>query len=205
MKYRKPSSPAQPARKGQRQAAAIDEDIAEEDEDSPIAAERVAWIEGAMPSYLETLSLVAENLSFKRYPNILKETIECILPIITLNRDRICTAALKIVQQFCNPLHGEAIQTVHYVFSYILPYLALDPSDKDMGNKDVIALKDISFDLVSQFMQEFGEAILPLLRGLIENLCIDVMDRAEFRQRTAQTALDLLHLVPEEHQKGISH
>ena len=212
MKYRKSSSSASSSqssqnasKKGRRQPSPVEEEAAEENEISPIEAEQITWIERAMPNYLDTLSLVAENLSFKRYPAILKETIECMLPVMSFNRDRVCTETLRIVQEFCNPLHGEATQTVLYVFSYVLPYLTLDPTnEKDLNNKDLVALKDISYDLVRNFMDNFGEAILPLLKRLIQHLCTEVVDRAEFRQRTAQTALDLLQLVPEQHQQGIT-
>lgn len=205
MKYHKSTTPSSQGSKKKKKAAAPlePEDDVEEEEDSPIDMDTIKFVENNMSSYLETVSLVAQHLSFKRYPSVLKETIECMLPIISLNRGKVCMEALGIVQQFCDPLHGDAVQTVHYVFTHILPYLSLDPSEKDLNNKDVVALKDISFDLVRSFIDKFGETIYSLVKGLIQHVCIDVVDRAEYRQRTAQTALDLLELVPLDHQKGI--
>ena len=81
--------------------------------------------------------------------------------------------------------------------------MVLDPSEKDLNNKNLMALKDISFSLVSNFISKFGEVIYPLVHGLIKHVCVEVVDRAEYRQKTAQTALDLLQLIPEEHQQGI--
>ena len=79
----------------------------------------------------------------------------------------------------------------------------MDRSEKDLNNREVLALRDISFNLVRNFVHKFGEPIFPILKGLIQHLCLDVVDRAEFRTRTAQTAIDLLNLVPEERQKGM--
>jgi hypothetical protein len=45
------------------------------------------------------------------------------LSIISLDRGAVSLKALEIVQNFCNPLHGDAVQTVHHVFVHILPYL----------------------------------------------------------------------------------
>ena len=200
-KYRKTSAPA-PTRKGQRQAVLeIEED---DDEESPIGMADIENIEEAVSNYLESVLLVAKNLSFRRYPNILKETIECLLPILSQNRASVSDKALKVLQYFCDPLHGDSIQTIHFVFVHILPFLALDPNDKDLNNKDLVVLKDISFNVVDKFIFKFGESIFPLVKGLIQNVCMDVVDRAEYRQRTAQTALDLMMLVPLEHQQSIN-
>ena len=155
-----------------------------------------------MVTFLDCLSLVAQKLSLRRYPNILKETIESMLPLISLGLGSISVQALETVQCFCNPLHGDAIQTVHYIFLHILPYLALDPNEKDLNNKELIALRDISFRLVRSFICKFGASIYSLVKGLVQHVCIDVVDRAEYRQKTAQTALDLLSLLPEDHQKS---
>ena len=163
----------------------------------------ISIIEKKMTGFLDCVSQVAQKLSFRRYPNILKETIESMLPIISLGLGSISVQALEIVQFFCNPLHGDAIQTVHYIFLHILPYLALDPNEKDLNNKELITLKDISFRLVKSFICKFGPSIYSLVQGLIQHVCIDVVDRAEYRQKTAQTALDLLDLLPEDHQKSI--
>lgn len=199
-KYQKKSTHT-PLKKGKRQAVAVAE---EENEDAPIGNEEIETIENAMPGFMKALTLVAQHLSFKRYPNILKETVESMLPVISLNKESVSLKALEIVQHFCQPLHGDAVQTVHHVFVHILPYLALDPSEKDLHNRNLIALKDVSFSLVRSFISKFGEVIYPLVQGLIKHVCLDVVDRAEYRQKTAQTALDLLQLIPVEHQQGNS-
>jgi hypothetical protein len=79
----------------------------------------------------------------------------------------------------------------------------LNPSEKDLNIKNLVALKDISFNLVNSFISKFGEIIYPLVHGLIKHVCVEVVDRAEYRHKTAQTALDLLQLIPEEHRQGI--
>lgn len=200
-KYQKTNTPT-PAKKGHKHQQASSE-IDEDDEEVPIAAADFSAIEAAMSRYLDALFLVAQHLSFRRYPNVLKETVECMLPMVGLNRGRISLKGLEIIQNFCNPLHGDAVQTVHHVFVHILPYLSLDPTDKDVNNKNLNALKDVSFNLVRSFISKFGEVIYPLVEGLIKHICVDVVDRAEYRQKTAQTALDLLQLIPIEHQQGI--
>ena len=199
-KYRRTTTAA-PAKKGQRHQVILDVEE-EEDEESPISLADIDKLEEAVSNLMEAVSLVAKHLSFKRFPNTLKETIECILPILSQSRGSMSSKSLKILQRFCNPLHGDSIQTIHFVFAHILPFLALDPNDKDLNNKDLVVLKDISFNVVERFIDKFGDKILPLVKGLIRNVCMDVVDRAEYRQRTAQTALDLMNLVPPEHQQG---
>lgn len=196
----KNATQSQQAKKGQRQPAV---EVEDNEEDPPLCAEEIASIEKAISSYLDALLLVPQHLSLKRYPTILKETVECILPVINLDKGRVSLKALEIVQNFCNPLHGDAVQTVHHVFVHILPHLTLDPTDKDLNNKNLMALKEISFKLVSTFIVKFGAVIYPLLQGVIKHICTEVVDKAEYRQKTAQTALDLLQLIPTEHQLGI--
>ncbi|KAI9554187.1 hypothetical protein GHT06_019459 [Daphnia sinensis] len=191
---------SQQGKKGQRQPAVEVEDNVE---DTPLGAEEIASVEKAISSYLDALLLVPQHLSLKRYPTILKETVECILPVISLDKGRVSLKALEVVQNFCNPLHGDAVQTVHHVFVHILPHLTLDPSDKDLNNRNVMALKEISFKLVSTFISKFGAVTYPLLQGVIKYICTEVVDKSEYRQKTAQTALDLLQLIPAEHQQGI--
>ena len=207
-KYQQKSAlQSQQARKGQhnnKQTQPIAE-FEEEEGEAPIGPEEITAIEKAMSSFLDVLFLVAQHLSFKRYPNILKETIECILPIISLDRGAVSSKALEIVQNFCNPLHGDAVQTVHYVFVHILPYLVLDSSEKDLNNKNFVAFKEISLNLIKSFISKFGETIYPLVHGLIKHVCVEVVDRAEYRQKTAQTALDLLQLIPKEHRQGMNY
>ena len=198
-KYRKHDPPS--SKKGQKQS--LPEEDGDEEGAHCISEAEIAAIDNYTSKYLDTLALVSQHLSFKRYPNVLKDTIESMLPLISLGKGQISLKALEVIQQFCNPLHGDAIQTVHYVFAHLLPYLALDRSEKDLNNREVLALRDISFNLVRNFVHKFGEPIFPILKGLIQHLCLDVVDRAEFRTRTAQTAMDLLNLVPEERQKGM--
>lgn len=201
-KYRKITTTAPAVKKGQKHHVVLDVDE-EEDEESPISFADIEKLEEAVSNLMEAVSMVAKHLSFKRFPNTLKETIECILPILSQSRGSMSSKSLKILQRFCSPLHGDSIQTIHFVFAHILPFLALDPNDKDLNNKDLVLLKDISFNVVERFIDKFGDKILPLVKGLIQNVCMDVVDRAEYRQRTAQTALDLMNLVPNEHQQGI--
>lgn len=72
---------SQQEKKGHRQPTVEVEDY---DEETPIGANEIAVIEKAMSSYLDALLLVPQHLSFKRYPTILKETVECILPLVGL-------------------------------------------------------------------------------------------------------------------------
>lgn len=170
---------------------------------SSISEKEAAAIERHICAYLKSVELVSRYLSFKRYPNILKESIETMLPVISLGKGPISLKALEIIQQFCNPLHGDAIQTVHYIFIHLLPYLSLDPEDaRNLNDRELLALKEISFNLVRNFAQKFADQIYPLIEGLIQHLCLIVVDRAEYRQRTAQTVCDLLNLVPADNQKG---
>ena len=167
-----------------------------------MTAAEAAAVESHMPGFLNTLKLVSQYLSFRRYPKVLRETIVSMLPMIGQGKGPISLKALEIIQQFCNPLHGDATQTVHYIFAHLLPYLALDPAEKDLNNSEVLNLKEVSFNLVKNFIGKFGEPIYPLVKGLIQHLCLEVVDRAEYRQRTAQTTLDLLSLVTENHSRG---
>ena len=106
-----------------------------EEEGHHLSDKEIAAIEKKMDIFLDCLSLVAQKLSFKRYPGILKETIESMLPLISLAAGSVSVKALETIQCFCNPLHGDADQTVHYVFLHNLSYLALDPNEKDLNVK----------------------------------------------------------------------
>lgn len=175
----------------------------EEEEESAIADEDFSLIEKLMPVYLKSLLLVSEHLSFKRYPNNLRETVEGILPLIRLGRGPCSLKALEVVQNFCSLLHGDTAQAVHHVFIHLLPYLIMDPNQREcLSNRDLVALKDTCFNLVQCFVTKFGETVYPLVKGLIKYVCFEVVDKAEFRQKTAQTALDILDLIPEAQRGG---
>lgn len=186
----------------QRNKQLASQEVEVEDE-SVVGEEEFSLIEKLMPVYLSALLLVSEHLSFKRYPNILRETVGGILPLISLDQGPCSLRALEVVQNFCSPIHGDAVQTVHHVFIHILPYLIMDPSQKNLSNKNLVALKDTSFNLVQSFVNKFGETVYPLVKGLIKYVCFEVVDKAEFRQKTACTALDILDLLPESQHHGM--
>ena len=115
-KYVQKSAPqSQQAKRGHKQTQFVAE-IEEDDGEAPIGPEEIVAIEKALLSFLDTLFLVAQHLSFKRYPNILKETVECILPIISLDRGAVSLKALEIVllqRVICSIFHSGCI-TFHY-------------------------------------------------------------------------------------------
>ena len=190
--------------KQQTQMFGEDED-GDEAAPKPVSEKEAAAMERHVSAYMKSVDLVSKYLSLKRYPNILRESIETMLPVMSLARGPVSVKALEIMQQFCNPLHGDASQTVHYIFVHLVPYLSLDPDEKNLADRQLLALKEVSLNLVRNFSDKFKGAdhMYPLIRGLIQHLCLAVVDRAEHRQRTAQTVVgDLLNLVPADKQQG---
>ena len=175
----------------------------EEELDDHISITEVRNFEELLNDFLPSLDLVSKFLSLVRYPTTLKDTIATMLPVVIHSQGSASKKALAVVEQFCDPKHGEALKTVECIFIYLLPLLALSPAEKDLSNRDIIAMKDMSFNLVVTFADKFADSIYPLLKGLIQHLCEDVVDKVDQRQRTAQTAFDLMNLVSAGSQKGI--
>ncbi|KAL4597439.1 condensin-2 complex subunit D3, partial [Arapaima gigas] len=106
---------------------------------------------------------------------------------------------LKLI---CSPKLGEGNEAVRHVFHRLL-YVILMRSEGHshrpiplVPTRAVLAAKDQAIQFVSHIVDELKETVLPTLRILIQHICAQTVDKAEYRSSGAQAVVQLLSKMP---------
>ncbi|KAJ8398976.1 hypothetical protein AAFF_G00416430 [Aldrovandia affinis] len=102
----------------------------------------------------------------------------------------------------CSPKHGEGSETVRKVFHRLL-HVILMMSDGHCSKPSllvptqaVLACRQRAIRFVSHIIDELKETTLPALRILLQHICVQIADKAEYRTNGAQAIVELLSKMP---------
>ncbi|XP_064207133.1 condensin-2 complex subunit D3 isoform X1 [Anguilla rostrata] len=102
----------------------------------------------------------------------------------------------------CSPKHGEGSESVRQVFHRLL-YVILMMSNEDCAKPSLLAAtqanqasREQAIQFVSHIVDELKETALPILRILLQHICVQMVDKAEYRTSGAQTVVKLLAKMP---------
>uniref|UniRef100_A0A8C9T0G2 Condensin-2 complex subunit D3 n=1 Tax=Scleropages formosus TaxID=113540 RepID=A0A8C9T0G2_SCLFO len=102
----------------------------------------------------------------------------------------------------CSPKHGEGNETVQQVFHRLLYVILMMNGENSsrptplVPTQAVLAAKGRAVRFVSHIVDELKEAVLPTLRILLQHICAQTVDKAEYRSSGAQAVLQLLAKMP---------
>ncbi|KAJ8347580.1 hypothetical protein SKAU_G00261690 [Synaphobranchus kaupii] len=102
----------------------------------------------------------------------------------------------------CSPKHGEGSESVRQVFHRLL-YVILMMTNENCAKPSllvptqaVLASRDQAIRFVGHIVDELKETVLPVLRILLQHVCFQMVDKAEYRTNGAQAMVKLLAKMP---------
>ncbi|KAG7483568.1 hypothetical protein MATL_G00039750 [Megalops atlanticus] len=110
--------------------------------------------------------------------------------------------AYQGLKLLCSPKHGNENEAMRQVLHRLL-YIILMMSDGDCASPSllvpspaVLASRDQAIRFVSHIVDELKESTLPILRILLQHICVQMVDRVEYRTSGAQAVVKLLAKMP---------
>ncbi|XP_048417970.1 condensin-2 complex subunit D3 isoform X2 [Stegostoma tigrinum] len=103
----------------------------------------------------------------------------------------------------CSPNHGDVNKTLRWLFQRLLSTIILVGGEEGskscvllgVGQK-VITARDQAIKFISYIVDQVEETALPVLRVLLQHICIKVPDKVEYRTHGAQAVVKLLTKLP---------
>uniref|UniRef100_A0A8C3K2G9 Condensin-2 complex subunit D3 n=1 Tax=Calidris pygmaea TaxID=425635 RepID=A0A8C3K2G9_9CHAR len=102
----------------------------------------------------------------------------------------------------CSPLHGTEDKILRWVFQRILNVILM--LESGAGSRSavlaitsaVIGARNQAIKFISSVVDELKEVVFPVLRILLQHICMKVPDKADYRTYAAQALVNLLNKLP---------
>ncbi|NWU11658.1 CNDD3 protein, partial [Cephalopterus ornatus] len=106
------------------------------------------------------------------------------------------------LHSLCSPLHGTEDKTLRSVFQQIL-YVILMVESRGGSRHEVLPItsavtsaRNRAVKFISSLVDELKEAVFPVLRILLQHICVKVPDKADYRTYAARALVTLLNKLP---------
>ncbi|KAK3873393.1 hypothetical protein Pcinc_021594 [Petrolisthes cinctipes] len=187
-----------------------DEEEAESVMLTPVEAQRLIR---TLNILLNDLLKLTERFSLKHSAECLDESIGIVIEVsrsethnaqaIFVGRHGPATVtalaynAYVAIQSFCNPIHGKVEKTVVLIMKHIMHNILMNArGTSDLSTRSLGVIRDHSQIFVKYLLTQVREDAHQGVYILIQQLCIRVPDRAEFRQKTSQSVVEILRYLP---------
>ena len=189
---------------------------AEEEEESEVAmltqSESTKLVR-SLNILLHDFLRLTQRFSLKHSPESLDETISILIDVsccetynangIFVERHGPATStalaynAYVSLQALCNTIHGQRKKTVLLIMKHILHNILMVPrSLSDLSGRSLNVIREHSQIFVKYLLMQVKEEANDGIYFLIQHLCHQVPDKAEFRQKTAQSVVGILRFLP---------
>ncbi|XP_042861506.1 condensin-2 complex subunit D3-like [Penaeus japonicus] len=156
---------------------------------------------------------LSQRFSLKHSPESMDETISILVDVsrsethnaqgIFVGRHGPATVtalaynAYVALQSICNPIHGKVNKIVIMIMKHIMyNILMISRGSSDLSARSLGVIRDHSLIFVKYILTQVKEEAHEGVYILIQHLCIQVPDKAEFRQKTAQSVVEILRYLP---------
>lgn len=156
---------------------------------------------------------LTQRFSFKHSSECLDETINILIDVsrsetrdaqgIFLGRHGPSTVtalaynAYVALQSICNPIHGKISRIVILIMKHIMyNILMISRGSSDLSPRALGVIRDHSQIFVKYLLTQVKEDAYEGVYILIQHICIRVPDKAEYRQKTAQSVVEILRYLP---------
>ncbi|KAJ7417008.1 Condensin-2 complex subunit D3 [Willisornis vidua] len=106
------------------------------------------------------------------------------------------------LHSLCSPFHGAEDKTLRCVFQRLLNVILMVESG-GRSRREVLPIisavtsaRNQAIKFISSLVDELKEAVFPVLRILLQHICIKVPDKADYRTYAAQALVTLLNKLP---------
>nr|XP_045590344.1 condensin-2 complex subunit D3-like [Procambarus clarkii] len=105
--------------------------------------------------------------------------------------------AYVALQSICNSIHGKVKKIVIIIMKHIMySILMISRGLSDLSARSLGVIRDHSQIFVKYILTQIKQDAYDGVYILIQHLCIRVPDKAEFRQKTAQSVVEILRYLP---------
>ncbi|XP_060549547.1 condensin-2 complex subunit D3 [Pantherophis guttatus] len=196
------------------------EDIFEEEdiqeENVYFSARELLEIREALFLLLQNLLRLFSKISLKERPQCVQTCIQIFVKLTSLEPstqdfkpvDMTTISRAKYVSELayfglrllCSPLHSLGDKTLRQVFYQLLRVILMLPG-KEGGvslpiPSQIIDARKLALKFLSSLTEELKEVAFPVLRILLQHICVKVPDKSEYRTYTALSLSQLLYKLP---------
>ncbi|XP_068412293.1 condensin-2 complex subunit D3 isoform X2 [Eschrichtius robustus] len=197
----------------------MDEVIEEEDEENIFFSSRdLCQIRNAIFHVLKNFLRLLPKFSLKEKPQCIQNCVEVFValtnfePVLhefhvtqarNLNQAKyIPELAYHGLYLLCSPIHREGDKVIRCVFHRMLYVILMLEVGKGSHHAPLaitspaISGKNQAVQFVSSLVDELKESMFPVLRVLLQHICVKVVDKSEYRTCAAQSLVQLLSKLP---------
>ncbi|XP_048471537.1 condensin-2 complex subunit D3 isoform X2 [Rhincodon typus] len=216
---------SQTAAKGRKRAKPVrQQEIFEEDEDEGdvdvfFSTHDLCRVRDDIFSLLKRVLRLLSKFSLKEKPDCAQHCLRLFTELINFEdvigvldfTDSVDIDGMKTLPELayyglkllCSPNHGDVNKTLRWLFQRLLNTIILVGGEEGskscvllgVGQK-VITARDQAIKFISYIVDQVEETALPVLRVLLQHICIKVPDKAEYRTHGAQAVVKLLTKLP---------
>ncbi|XP_039420704.1 condensin-2 complex subunit D3 isoform X1 [Corvus cornix cornix] len=196
----------------------LEEEEEEDDEDVYWSREGLLQVRNAIFLLLKNFLRLLTKLSLEEKPQCLQNCVQVFVEMTSFEpvlhefdfsasmdvnkAEYIPEAACYGLYLLCSPLHGTQDKTLQCVFHRLLYVILMAESSEDSMHEvlpitpAVTSARNLAIKFISSLVDELKEAIYPTLRILLQHICAQVPDKADYRTCAAQALATLLDKLP---------
>lgn len=212
-KGRPPAAGRASQRRHQEEQAGAEAEEEEENEVTMLTPSEATKLVRSLNVLLHDFLRLTQRFSLKHSPESLDETISILIDVSrseTYNAQGIFVerhgpasiTALAYnsyvsLQSLCSSIHGQKKKIVLFIMKHILQNILMVPRGlSDLSGRALGVIRDHSQIFVKYLLMQVKEDAYDGVYILIQHLCLQVPDKAEFRQKTAQSVVEILRFLP---------
>ncbi|XP_062364554.1 condensin-2 complex subunit D3 [Cinclus cinclus] len=196
----------------------LEEEEEEDDEDVYLSKEDLLQVRNAIFLLLKNLLRLLPKFSLKEKPQCMQNCLQVFVEMTSFEpviHKYEFSAAMDISEAkyipelayyglylLCSPLHGTEDKTLRCMFQRLLSVILMVESSGGSRREAlpitsaVTSARDQALKFISSLVEELKEAVYPVLRILLQHICVKVPDKAEYRSSAAQALVTLLDKFP---------
>ncbi|KAJ6656043.1 hypothetical protein lerEdw1_004449 [Lerista edwardsae] len=196
-----------------------DEILEEEDQEEEVyfSAQELLQIREALFLLLKNLLRLLSKFSLKERPQCVQTCIQIFVDLTSLEpctrefepSEKMTTEQVKYVPELaysglrllCSPLHSVEDKILRCVFHQLLAVILMVGRERCSGASatipaQVVGARNQAIKFISSLTGELKEAAFPVLRILLQHICVKVPDKSEYRTYAALALAQLLYQFP---------
>lgn len=200
-------------RRHQEDQAGADAEEEEEAETTMLTPSEATKLVRSLNVLLHDFLRLTQRFSLKHSPESLDETISILIDVsraetynahgIFVERHGPATItglaynSYVSLQSLCSSVHGQKKNIVLLIMKHILHNILMVPRGlSDLSGRALGVIRDHSQIFVKYLLMQVKEDAYEGVYILIQHLCLQVPDKADFRQKTAQSVVEILRFLP---------
>ncbi|KAL4224772.1 Condensin-2 complex subunit D3 [Mactra antiquata] len=192
------------------------QDVDDDDDDvSELAPQEINKLRKSLHVLIQDLVLFLEKFSLRQSLSSAHHSIQVIASLTSHEPDSfdgnfeskaalqqlsVPALAFRCLKALCSQLHGHASSLINTTCKCLLPNLLMLIKDKPVQNinKSLQTSKDHAAGFIRLLMKQCGDRGHTSFRTLLQHMCTKVTDRAEYRNKVAQSVVDIANDMPTE-------